>query len=313
MYNRRFLSGILNHCYQRSFEGGVLFYSKSDYLVWFTIVCVMARKYSVRVLALCPMPDHTHYSLVAGSVKDLSAFMGAVNRTYSHAMNQACATKQSWFETTFGSAPKKEVKDGRSNLLYVGNNPVERKLEVNAEDCRWTFIAYAASDHPFSEKLVIRRASSHLRAAIREIRAQHASGKPVNHAQLKRMTGNLTPREQEQLIDYIIVTYNVIDYEEALRFFDRKYENYVSALHTTTSHEYDLDETFVGKSDSCYKDMTQVLLREKHLADIHEFLSWPRSDREALVELLRRRTSVSLAQIRKFLHLPKLSPVGLKP
>ena len=304
MKHRPFLSEILNHCYQRSAGGGLLFYSQSDYLVWFTIVCVAAVKYGVKVLALCPMPDHTHFSVTAKTVQALSAFMGAANRAFSHEQNKLCHTRCTWFEGPFGSVPKTGAKDGRGNLIYVGNNPVERQLATNAEDYRWTFIAYARSSHPFSEKLVIRDGSWNMRNAVREVKALHKSGKPMNHAVLKRITAKLNEKEIRQLTDFIIVTYNVIDYKQALRFFDGSYERFLTALHSTTGREYDLNETFVGKSDKHYAQMVKVLLTEKRLSDIHDFLAWPDSEKKALFNLLRQRTQALPMQIYKFLHLP---------
>lgn len=308
MKNRPFLKGILNHCYQRSANGGLIFYCQSDYLVWFTTVCIAASRHHVKVLALCPMPDHTHMSVIADSVQQLSAFMGEANRSYSYAQNKVCNTKISWFEHTFGSAVKKGPKDARSNLVYVGNNPVERQMAVNAEDYRWTFVAYAQSDHPFSDKLVIRNASWHMKNAIREVRAQRRMDKPLNDCQLKRIMAKLDDRERQQLTDFIITAYNVINYTETLRYFDGKYDNYLMALHNTTGHEYDLNETFVGRSDAHYATMVNTLLSEMHLADIHDFLSWPAEERKRLIPLLRRNTKATDRQIYKFLHLlPKTS------
>jgi REP element-mobilizing transposase RayT len=57
---RAFQKGIIIHCYQRSAGGGLLFYSYSDYLVWFSIVCLAARRHRITLLAVCPMPDHIH-------------------------------------------------------------------------------------------------------------------------------------------------------------------------------------------------------------------------------------------------------------
>lgn len=304
MKNRPFIRGILNHCYQRSADGGLLFYCQRDYLVWFTIVCMAALKYRVRILALCPMPDHTHYSVIADSVKDLSSFMGAANRTYSHEQNKLCHTNRVWFEWSYGSVPKKGAKEGRSNLVYVGNNPVERQLVSNAEDYRWTFLAYARSTCPFSEKLVIRNCSWHMKNAIREVKSQFQSGKYLNHSLLKRITSKLDDNEVRQLTDFIIVTYNTIDYKEACRFFDGSFEHYLTALHSSIGHEYDLNETFTGRSDTYYVQMAKILLSGKQVVDIHDFLSWTDAEKRTLLNLLQRKTNAPSVQIKKFLHLP---------
>ena len=139
MKQRPFKRGILNHCYQRSADSGVIFYSQSDYLIWFTIVCSVAARYKVKVLSMCPMPDHTHMSVTAETVQELSAFYGDANRTFSRAHNQICKTQISWFKETYGSAIKNGAKAGRSNLIYVGNNAVERQLAMKAEEYRWAF------------------------------------------------------------------------------------------------------------------------------------------------------------------------------
>lgn len=302
MKRRPFKSGILNHCYQRSADHGLIFYSQSDYLVWFTIVCVTAPRYGVKILGLCPMPDHTHMAVVADTVKDLSGFMGAVNRSFSKMHNETCGLKGSWFESPFGSVPKQGNKQGRNCLIYVGNNPVERQLSVTAAEFRWTFLAYAVSNHPFSEKLVLRKASWNMRNAVREVRAQYKAGKPLRYNLLKRLVKKLNSQEIQQLTDFIINTYNVIDYHEALRFFDGRFEKMTAAMSLSTAKEFDLNETFVGWSDKPYAPMAQLLLKEKELPDIHNFLSWPREEKRNLYQLLKRKTDFMPEQISKFLH-----------
>ena len=79
MKERKFYSGILNHCYQRTVGGIPLFYSVSDFLVYFTIVCTTAPKYDVKILALCLMPDHVHQSIMAATRKELVGFIQEVS------------------------------------------------------------------------------------------------------------------------------------------------------------------------------------------------------------------------------------------
>lgn len=54
---RRFSKGALNHVYQRTLNGFLIFYSVSDFLVYFTILCVVASKYHVRILMVSLMPS----------------------------------------------------------------------------------------------------------------------------------------------------------------------------------------------------------------------------------------------------------------
>jgi hypothetical protein len=282
---------------------GVLFYTYSDHLVFFTHYCVMARKHRIRVLSLCEMPDHIHDSVFAERKEDLEQFKREMATTFSKCHNDWFHKRGPVLEGPFGRAPKREDKKARSNLVYVGNNPVERKLAVKAEDYRWNYLAYADSDHPFSEKLVIRNARWPLQKAVREVKIQFRAGRPMNYPMVTRLFAALTPKECLQLADMIISTYNVIDYQAAIAYFG-SLENMLLAMHATTGSEYDLQEEFVGKSDACYNRMTGILLRTGKVKNIHELQRMPVEEREKLVVFLKGKTDGLPDQVAKFLHLP---------
>lgn len=300
---RLFQKNVLNHCYQRTIDGGVLFYSYSDYLVWFTVVCTMARKYGIQILAMCPMPDHVHLSVIAQSLKAFSSFMRDYSRIFAGEHNPVCHRKGPLFESPYGSAPKYTDKSVRSNLIYVGNNPVERKLTKKAEEYRWNFLAYAVSDHPFSPKLVIREARWPLRQAVKEVESQFKAGKHLCYAQLRRLFKPLTALECQQLTDFIISTYNVIDYQAALGYFN-SYDDMLLAMHSTTGSEHDLRECHVGKSDIHYASMANTVMKKLKLNDIHDILGYSTEKKNELFRLIRKESYALSKQIAKFLHLP---------
>ena len=101
----------------------------------------------------------------------------------------------------------------------------------------------------------------------------------------------------------MISTYNIIDFEAAIRFFG-SFAALLVATHSTTGSEYDLNEVFVGKSDKPYAEMTQILMEECGFKDIHEMLTMDNDAKRNLFDILRRRTFVLAKQIAKFLHLP---------
>lgn len=303
MRRRIFIKGALNHCYQRMADRGVLFYTYSDHLVFFTQYCVMARKYGIRVLALCHMPDHIHDSVIAYNKKDLDKFKQDSLSWFALRRNTQSGVKGAVFECSFGSVPKIGDKNVRSNLVYVGNNPVERKLVMKAEDYRWNYLAYATSDHPFSDKLVLRNASWSLRKAVKEVKAQVAAGMPMNYVMINRLFSPLDRKERLQLTDFIVSTYNVIDYAAASKYFDT-FDKMLIAMHATTGSEYDLNEVFIGKSDAHYNRMATILLRDGIVKDIHEILSLSVDEKYELFLLLRRETQATSEQIAAFLHMP---------
>ena len=302
LQRRIVVRGVLNHCYQRTVGGVLLFYSVSDYLVFYTILCTVSRRYRVRILSVSLMPDHLHLSVIAETSVDLSGFIGTCTRWFSRVHNSVCHSSGPLFDSPFGSAPKYGDKKVRTNLIYVGNNAPERKLCHKAEDYRWAFLPYAVSKHPFSEPLILRRVSYALRMAVNEVRATYKQARPISYTQLRRLYGKLEKNEKEQLTDYIISTYNVINYQEAIRYFG-SYEQMLLAMHSTTGSEYDIQEHFTGKSDACYARISSILMRELRLQDIHDILSWPVEERLRILRRLQGRTEATSQQLAAFLRI----------
>lgn len=300
--NRRFYRGIVNHLYQIAIEGDVIFYSISDHLVYFTVFCSFAKKYDIHVLKLCQMPDHIHGSVVTDRKSNLSAFERDVTSVFAREHNEVCHRKGPFFKSPFGSVPKYGDKNARSNLIYVDNNPVERRICERAEQYRWNYLAYAASKHPFSEPFRARDASNAMLRAVRIVEDRHAHGLHLPYALLQRMFGPLGLKERRQLVDIIITTYSVIDYKESIRFFG-SLDNMLTAIHSTTGSEHDLNEVFVGKDDSWYRRMTEIVMTQTGLSDIHDMLAFSSEKRYDLYRLLRRETLATSDQIAKFLRI----------
>lgn len=298
---RLFYQGILNHGYQRTIGKTLIFYNISDYLVYFTIFCIEAKKSGVKVLSLCLMPDHIHHSTIARRKEILTKFIQVSSSKFTIAHNPVCYRKGPLFDSPFGSAPKPGGKKARTNLIYVGNNAPERHLCTKAEEYRWNFLSYYKNPNPFSEPLSLHRASWRMKKAVHEVKFQFAQSKPMTYAQLQRIFRTLDDREKRQLVDYIITLYNVIDYQSAIRFFD-SYEDMLSAMHANTGSEYDLNEIFMGRSDACYARLTQIILRETSVEDIHEILSWPEDKKITLMMKLMGRTEATPEQLAAYLH-----------
>lgn len=304
MKSRSYLPSALNHCYQRTFGHGVLFYTVRDHLVFFTVFCTMARRHQVRVLKLVQMPDHTHHSTFAKSLEQLRAFQRDYTSAFAKEYNRTYGLSGSVFETPFSYAPKYGDKEIRSNLIYLDNNPVERKLVKQAEEYRWNYLAYSQSKHPFSEKIRLRFASMPLRRAIKRVTLLRSQGRYLTYPLLERLFDSLpTDQEKEQLTDYIICTYWALDHAAAIRYFG-SYEQELIAAHSTTGSEYDITEGFIGKSDALYVKLTALVLKKGQFRDIHEILCLSDDEKYRLFETIRRESSVPVKQIRAFLHLP---------
>lgn len=302
--HNQFRPDTLIHCYQNTIDGFLLFYSISDYLVLFSRYCITAKKYNIVTHALCLMPDHLHAGVSARSRKDLSGFWCEFQTLSSKDNNSVCSRKGHLFNPGFGFAPKEGGKRERTNLIYIGNNPVERHLVRFPEDYRWNFLAYADSNHPFSKRLVIRRASASLKRAIRIVKDLCRRGHPLSYILLQKLFAPLTKDERLQLVDYIVVTYSVIDYSLTRKLFGSM-SNAINAMHTNTGSEYDIKEPKTGKSDEHYAQITAYLLIRLSIKDIHEVFSLTESQRVSLFkELQDRFYTVPPGQIAKYLRIP---------
>lgn len=296
--------GTFYHCYQRTLDRGVIFYSLSDYLTYFTIISVKAPKYKIKVLKLVQMPDHIHQSCIELAERQLGLFVKDVTSTFTREYNRAWNRKGVMFEGPFGRAPKYKDKSIRTNLTYLDNNPVERNLVEFAEQYRWNYLAYAESDHPFSGRIVLRKASMPLRRALKMVQERHVKGKYLTCAMLQNMYKSLpSKKECEQLTDYIISTYSIIDHKAAVGYF-KSYNDELVAAHATTGSEYDINEYFNGKSDKYYAVMCRLLLQSKMVEDIHEVYTMAKEKKRRCFDLLKQKTEAPWRQIASFLHYP---------
>ena len=300
--SRSFSSGILIHCYQNTRDGFLLFHSLSDYLVLFTNICVAAKAHGVRVVALCFMPEHLHSAVVASSREDLSSFVRDYTSSFAQDYKRTWKHHGPLFNTPFGSALKKGAKAARTNLIYIGNNPVERQLTAKAEDYRWNFLSYKDNPYPFSEPYIVRRSSSAMKKAVEEVRSLHSCGMPVRYSFLHRIFKTLDDKEKHQLSDFIISTYSIIDYDYAARFFDG-WSDMISAMKFNTGSEYDINETFVGRSDAVYNVMSSYIIAKLHPKDIHDIFLLDEQAKVNLANELHLFCRVSPIQIAKYLHM----------
>lgn len=304
MKKNNFISGAINHCYQRTSDHGVLFYDTCDRLMFFTIFCSVAARQNVQVLKLALMPDHTHHSTITSTKQELAAFNRDYESIFAHEYNTRFGRKGPLFEKPFGRAQKCGDKYIRGHLLYLDNNPVERKLVKKAEEYRWNFLAYGISAHPFSEIIILRDASMPLRRALAIVKNAHFQGRYLRYQLLRNLFDSLRDdKEKEQLTDFIISTYSVIDHCAAIRFFG-SYENELMAAHSNTGEEWDIHEVKIGKSDTWYDTFTDIIMTEAPLDDIHGILNMSTPQKRRYFELLSAKTNAPWNQIKAFLHLP---------
>ena len=288
------------HVYKISADAGVVFYRTVDHLVYYTIESVMSARYKIPVLVRCQMYNHTHKLCAPIDPQQLIACESNINIAFAREYNKEYGRKGRLFHGPFGSASKWSDKDRRSALLYVLNNPVEKKLCRRAVEDRWTFLAYYLKDYPFSEKPVLSKSRWAFRNAMKAIEYEYNSGRYLRYSLLNRLFGSLTPIEQEQLTDYIIQLYFSFDRDACCRLFG-SLQQMADAADVSKGKEFDVGAVFDPDSDIAYREMCRVAARHQMLGP--GLLNLPDSRKAGLAGLFRQRTTASADQIARFLHL----------
>ena len=301
--SRVFKVGALHHIYQRTINGYLIFYSVRDFLVFFTLFCTVARKYDIKVLGICLMYDHIHVLVVAGSKAAMSAFVCEYTCRFSRQRNRRYNREGDFFRHRYGSAPKVDEKKARTAIAYLYNNPVEKKLCRYAEEFQWDFLAYAKSDHPFSQPLRLNCASKPLRRAIAEVRQLRDEDSPLRYEFIDRIIKNLSSEEILQLTDYIVVQYNCIDYSDLSSYYE-DFQSLLTAVHSNTGSEYQIKEIVLPGSDAIYKRMMTTIRKMTGCRDMREVLSLSDSEKQRLAWILAAETGATPRQISKMLQMP---------
>lgn len=299
---KRFRPNTVQHVYQRTINGYLLFYSIKDYIVFYTIVSVIARRHGVQVLGLCLMVDHFHILCICQKKTQFSAFMRDTTRWYALLFNKFYDRKGSVFTPRFGSASKVGEKKVRNAIAYLYNNPVERKLCAKVEQYRWNFLAYAEKKYPFSAAKEETRQSASFRKAVFTVQAQRKSEEPLNYAMLNLLMKDLTPSEKQRLTDVIIKEYAFINYGAAASYY-KSFRKMVSAINDNTGSEYDVEEIFEPGTDKIYYRLMSAIDKIDAFHDIHQLLNAPEEDRRAAGLRLQILTHCSDQELQKFLRL----------
>ena len=295
------MANAVHHIYQNTPKGYLIFYSFQDYLVFYSIVSAVARRFDVQILGICLMIDHVHLVVYVRDPGQLRGFIRYYTSLFTIKYNNWYGRKGSVFNTPFGCVPKPGHKKTRTAIAYLYNNPVECHLFERTEEARWNFLAYAAEKSPFSEKLRMDRVRWELRKALEQVKDSAKRSIPLEYAMLERITKNLSFKELQQFIDYTVRLYNFIDYQALIRYYG-SYDDLVTAINSNTGNEYDIKEDTFAKDHRIYEKMITRLCggKERTMKDI---LAMPYAERQRLGRSLSYNPGASQKEIQKLLRL----------
>ena len=292
------------HIYQKSADGSLVFYTVRDHLMFFMVFCLAAKKHGIEVIGLCQMPDHTHGLIRRVSAPVLTAFVSEYTRDFSATYNAWYGRSGALFSHGFGRALKSGDKAIRTAIAYLYNNPVEKWICKKAHEYQWNYLSYYTSSFAYSERIVFHNARLALRNAIRTIRFQYRSGHVVSYEMMDCFLKELRPDEIRYLIDYIIKTYNCINYQSLLSRYE-SYESMLKAFSSMTVKEYDIKEEFTPGSDLAYGRIHKCLNHLLPNMSIRDILALPVEKREPLFKKVQRLSRASERQVVKYLQLTR--------
>ena len=298
---RKVPEGSLLHIYKITVDGGVLFYRTIDHLVYYTIQSVMARRHNLSVLVSCHMFTHTHDLCAPVDPAQIARYEQDVNSVFAREYNRETGRKGQLFKKPFGSAAERGDKDKRSALVYILNNPVEKKLCRHSDENRWTFLAYYEREFPFSCKPVLKECRWALRDAIRMVDQEYRAGRYLKYALLHKLFSGLNSAEKEILTDFILQRYFYFDKEACYSLFD-SWEQMKDAADASKGKEFNVGEVFDPSSDIPYREMVSITERYGLLSSGLPLLRMQEVRRDKVADYLRRHTQASDMQIAKFLH-----------
>lgn len=293
--------GAIGHIYQRAQSGFVVFYNQKDSLVYFTFFSLLAVKHKIKVLGLCLMYNHIHALVEADGHEVIAGFIQELCSKFSKAYNTRYSLKGSLF-TNFGLSNKHSDKQIRTALAYLYNNPVEDRICARAEEWHWNFLAYADSDHPYSKKLVLRKAAERVRTAVAKVRMLHGHKRPLTYDLLDALLDSLSLSEKKQLSDFIVHEYSIIDFGRTISFYG-SYGKMTAAFSSNTGSEYDISEPRDSFSGYDYKKMTYFVTEGNRFPNITDILRLPSDERTGYLDILVTSCGVSREHARKFLRI----------
>jgi len=298
---RRGAIDSLQHVYKRSIDRGVIFYRREDHLVYYTLQSVLSRRHRIRVVCTSHMFTHIHEGLLPEDMLQLSAYQHDLSSIFAREYNRECGRTGALFGGRFGSAPKRSEKEKRACMIYILNNPVEKKLVARAVEDRWNFLAYYENDYPFSKRPIIRYSRKKLVDSMHLVEHEYRAGRYLKYELLHYIFAGLSNEEKEQLTDYIIHLYYFFDREVIETLFGGV-QKMIAATDLTTGKEFDVGEEFDPLSDVPYREMCSLVSRHGLLGTGLPFLHFPKERQERLSRYLQQQTGATQRQIARFLH-----------
>lgn len=293
-----FSPNAIQHIYRRAFDKGVIFYTLEDRIVFYTIIAVYARKYGITVYAASLMYTHIHLSISAESERVVEKFLQDSGSVFARVYNRKYGRCGELFDKPFGHSQKRGDKEKRTNIIYVFNNHVEKGLCRLASEERWSFLAYAESNNPFSQSQDLKTASNLMKRAINLVNRRVKNNRPLKYGDMDTLLSKMTDVEKNQFVDYVICIYRLVQFSATFRYF-KDYRTLANAAASTTGGEWEIRETYSAHKDTAYVELVEWAAQKGLIKRLYMMTDEEKMD---FYSEARYETSASESQLKKFFH-----------
>ena len=273
-----------------------MFYTSSDFLVYYTLASVISVKYGVTICSMSLMRNHTHQSLYANSLKNISSYIRDLSSLFVKSFNRRGGVRIS-FNHRFGSSSKYSAKDKRFCTLYILNNPVEKMECPRSVDYKWNFLDNG-------RMAPTTRISDFLRIALNTVTRIHRTKRPLTYDFFNAVFPKLSTSEKQLLIDHIIEEYRMIDYHKTAELFDG-YDRMIEASKKITGVEYDIYEPKARENYGNYHILLKAAYKMKLFNEKGAVCRLSGKELESAIKELISCTPSNNLEIARFLHCPE--------
>lgn len=150
---------IGNYCYHvinRANARLPIFFGEEDYILFENVLEEAQKKFSMRILAYCIMPNHFHIVLYPADDGDMGRFMQWLTLTHTQRWHQSNNTKGSGhlYQGRYKSFLIQSDKHLLSVIRYVERNALRAKLVKKAENWGFSSLARRISGDKMRKKIL---------------------------------------------------------------------------------------------------------------------------------------------------------------
>lgn len=135
---RNYYKNTYHHLYNRGANKAIIFYEEGNYLYFLRRMKFYSRKFKIKILSYCLMPNHFHIFLKQTTDEfSTSLFISSLLNSYVKSINQKYERSGTLFESKTKSKHIEDETYFKWVIKYILENPVHSTLAENIGD--WEF------------------------------------------------------------------------------------------------------------------------------------------------------------------------------